>query len=188
MYTLFMAEEKGTSPIEQIQTVEQLFTAYYGMVCNTIYRLLKDRTKTEDVAQEVFAELWVKWDQIKIHTSVTAYLKRMAITRALNYIRDSKKHSWDEIDNQDFPVTSPAVAPEALLKLEAEELRQVIENAIEDLPEKCRVVFLLSREQEYSYQEIAHQLGISVKTVENQIGKALKLLRTALASHRGMGA
>jgi RNA polymerase sigma-70 factor (ECF subfamily) len=109
----------------------------------------------------------------------------MAISRALNYIRDTRKHNWDELDPPDSGYTGPAVLPDVILQLEESDLRSRLDTAIQALPEKCRIVFLLSRVEELSYQEIASQLGISVKTVENQIGKALKLLRQAIPDHRG---
>jgi RNA polymerase sigma-70 factor (ECF subfamily) len=65
-------------------------------------------------------------------------------------------------------------------------LRKRLDAAIATLPEKCRIVFLLNRQDEMSYAEVADQLNISIKTVENQIGKALKLLRKAVAEHRGL--
>lgn len=162
-----------------------MFKQHYPFVCQAIYRILRDRHKTEDVAQEVFAELWSKRDQLHIHTSVPAYLRRMAVSRALNYIRDSRKHQWQELDPPETGETTPAVEPEAVLALEENELRQRIEAAISQLPDKCRIVFLLSRVEEMSYGEISDHLGISVKTVENQIGKALRLLRLTVAGHRG---
>jgi len=70
-------------------------------------------------------------------------------------------------------------------QLEETDLKERIDGAIQKLPEKCRIVFLLSRHDELSYAEISRQLNISVKTVENQVGKALKLLRLALADNRG---
>ena len=72
----------------------------------------------------------------------------------------------------------------ALSDLQDEELKAVLHKAIDDLPERCRIVFTLSRFEEYSYQEIATELEISPKTVENQISKALKLLRIALEKYR----
>ena len=177
--------EKLNAPLHQIETVEHVFKAHYAMVCSTIYRLLKDKIKTEDVAQDLFAELWQKRDQLHIHTSEAAYLRRMAVSRALNYIRDSKKHIWDTLDDPDAPFAGPVILPEAVSNMEEAELRTKLEGAIQELPEKCRIVFLLSRVEELSYAEIAAQLGISAKTVENQIGKALKLLRQAIALDRG---
>lgn len=168
-----------------MESVEHLFKAHYSMVCTTIYRLLKDKEKTEDVAQELFAELWQKREQLHIHTSESAYLRRMAVSRALNYIRDSRKHQWNTLDDPDSPVIGPVVLPEAIASMEEAELKARLDKAIQSLPEKCRIVFLLSRMEELSYAEIATQLDISTKTVENQIGKALKLLRQAIAGDRG---
>lgn len=169
-----------------MDSVEQMFKLHYAFVCNVIYTYVRDRSRTEDIAQEIFAELWVKKDQIHIHTSVPAYLRRMAVTRSLNYIRDSRKHQWEELD-----ITSEALAvlpgqqSDILQQMEEAELRDRLDEAIKTLPEKCRIVFLLNRQEEMSYAEVASHLGISVKTVENQIGKALKLLRQAILVHRG---
>ena len=169
-----------------MENVEQLFKQYYGFVCNIIHAYIKDRSKTEDIAQEMFMELWVKRDQLQIHTSTSAYLRRMAVTRTLNYIRDAKKHQWEDLEV--FQTEEPGrIGHEAdvIRKLEETELKIRIDHALEGLPEKCRLVFLLSRQEEMSYAEIAGHLGISIKTVENQIGKALKLLRLSVARHGG---
>ena len=165
-----------------MDSVEELFKLHYAFVCNVINRYVRDRSRTEDIAQEIFAELWVKRDQLNIHTSPAAYLRRMAVTRTLNYIRDTRKHNWEDIDtslDQDMELSGQQ--PGIIEKMEEEELRKKLDKAILDLPEKCRIVFLLNRQDEMSYAEVAHHLQISVKTVENQIGKALKLLRQAVS-------
>jgi len=177
-------EDQANFSFNDPSSVERMFRQYYGMVCNTINHYLRDRNRTEDVAQEMFAELWMKRNQLTIHTSVPAYLRRMAVTRTLNYIRDSKKYNWDELESPETGVTQATVEPDILNSIEEEELRRKIDQAILKLPEKCRVVFLMSRMEEMSYAEIAANLGISAKTVENQIGKALKLLRQQVT---GMG-
>ena len=166
--------------------VEQLFKQYYGFVCNIIHGYIKDRSKTEDIAQEMFMELWVKRAQLQIHTSTSAYLRRMAVTRTLNYIRDAKKHQWEDLEVFQSQESGRAEQDaEVIRKLEETELKVRINQALEALPEKCRLVFLLSRQEEMSYAEIAGHLGISIKTVENQIGKALKLLRLSVGKHGG---
>lgn len=174
--------EKPSLTLSQLGPFEQLFKLHYSFVCTIINKYVGDKSKVEDIAQEMFAELWVKRDQINIHTSVTAYLRRMAVSRALNYIRDTKKYNWDDLDNlSEIPSESAYQQPEVIQRLEEEELQKYLRSAIERLPEKCRIIFLLSRYDELSYAEIARNLNISVKTVENQIGKALKYLRIALS-------
>ena len=169
-----------------MDSVEQLFKQHYAFVCNVINRYVHDRSKTEDIAQEIFAELWTKRDQLVIHTSVTAYLRRMAVTRTLNYLRDTKKHTWQELETTiDLEANQPMLQPTVIQDMEEAELKQRLDQAIQSLPEKCRIVFMLNRMDEMSYAEVADHLQISVKTVENQIGKALKLLRLAVSQHRG---
>ena len=178
--------EKHTTLLSQIGPFEDFFRQNYARVCQVVYKYIRDAGKVEDLAQEIFTELWVKRDSIQIHTSLDAYLRRMAVSRALNYIRDTKKHNWDELDaGSEELQQSHYQEASALLQLEESELKALIDEAISKLPEKCRIVFLMSRQEEMSYTEISQQLDISIKTVENQIGKALKLLRAALAASRG---
>jgi RNA polymerase sigma-70 factor (ECF subfamily) len=166
-----------------MEQVEALFRMHYAFVCRTVLRYVGDRAKAEDIAQDVFAELWTKRDTLTLHTSPQAYLRRMAISRALNHLRDNRKHHWDEIDDgvADQAAHVPA---EAILAMEERELAEQVNAAIDRLPEKCRIVFQLSRVDQMSYAEIADALRISVKTVENQIGKALRILREQVDPHR----
>ncbi len=177
---------KTAIALSQMGPFEDLFKKYYPFVCIIVHKYVADKTKVEDITQEIFTELWVKRDQILIHSSVAAYLRRMAVSRTLNFLRDSKKYNWDDLDSQ--VEMMPVVGyhqPEAILMLDEEELKKKLGNAIEKLPEKCRIVFVMSRYDELSYAEIAENLDISIKTVENQIGKALKYLRMAINENRG---
>jgi RNA polymerase sigma-70 factor (ECF subfamily) len=169
-----------------MDSVEQLFKLHYAFVCSVINRYVRDRSRAEDIAQDMFAELWAKRDQLHIHTSATAYLRRMAVSRTLNYLRDSKKHNWEDLETSEgVEIEFSGHSSEIIHKLEEAELRDRLDKAIQALPEKCRIVFLLNRQEEMSYAEVANHLNISVKTVENQIGKALKLLRQAISDYRG---
>ena len=158
------------------EAIDILFRRYYSYVCKSAYRIIPDGNLVEDLAQDVFFELWKKRDQLKINTSVKAYLKRAVINKALNYIRD-KKMKFD--DHEKFPeaISKGASAQEIM---EESEMEKVIHAAIDRLPERCRIVFCLSRFEEMTYQQIADKLDISIKTVENQISKALKYLRSEL--------
>ncbi len=163
------------------QAIVLIFQRYYSFLCQAVYKIIPDGNLVEDLAQEVFLELWRKREKLQVSTSLRAYLRRAAVNRALNYIRDQKIR-FDEED-RDAPLASSS--PSAGQQMEAQELQAAIDLAIDNLPERCRVVFVLSRFEDMSYSEIAGQLGISVKTVENQISKALKLLREALAERLG---
>lgn len=158
------------------EAIENIFKKYYSFVCSAVYKIIPDPVLTEDLAQDVFYEVWRKRERIEISTSLKAYLKRAAINKALNYIR-SKKMNF-EGDDTEF-VKNIAVRSDEN-NLEAKELQEIINDTIDLLPEKCRIVFMMSRHEEMSYKEIAAELEISIKTVENQISKALKILRTAV--------
>jgi len=142
-------------------------------------RIVKDQHVAEDLVQEVFLELWKKRSKLQINTSLKAYLRRSAVNRSLNYIRDLKM-KYDDEDKIPNVATNEVGA---LKGLETEELQGHIDRAINALPERCRIVFTLSRYEHMSYKEIGARLDISTKTVENQISKALKLLRVALGPY-----
>jgi len=158
------------------QAMNALFRRHYSFICRAVYRVLKDNVVAEDIAQEVFFGLWKKRETLKITTSVPAYLKRAAVNKSLNYIRD-QKIKFDDEDQLPLLSNNQSTTQQ---QLEANDLQKQIDDAIDSLPEKCRLVFTLSRFEEMSYKEIASELDISIKTVENQISKALKYLRLAL--------
>ncbi len=160
--------------------LDQLFRQYYADLCRAVYRVLPDRTIAEDLVQDVFLDVWRKRENLSIKTSARAYLRRAAVNKTLNYIRDQRLHVEDE---EKMPIGAAAKTPGALQLMEASELQEHLLQAIDLLPERCRLVFVLSRFEELSNKEIATQLEVSVKTVENQMTKALKLLRSALQSY-----
>jgi RNA polymerase sigma-70 factor (ECF subfamily) len=155
-----------------------IFDAYYPLLIGTIYRILPDESTCKDLAQEVLVELWRKRAALDIHTSLRSYLRRAAINRALNYLKIQRRTILD--DGGNFTDVLDTTAQEMALQEGSEKLEHALFKAIENLPEKCRVVFTLSRFENYSHKEIADQLGISVKTIENHITKAMKMLREAL--------
>jgi RNA polymerase sigma-70 factor (ECF subfamily) len=160
--------------------VTSLFEQYYNEVCRHIYRIFPDQAVCNDIAQSIFMELWQKRRRLDIRTSVGAYLHRMAISRTLNFIRDNRRFQHSDEDeglSVSFGDTNP------LDQLIQAELSEAITGATDLLPERCRLVFALSRYEGMSYKEIAAALEISTKTVENQISKALQLLRIALDNY-----
>ncbi|MEM6723141.1 MAG: RNA polymerase sigma-70 factor [Bacteroidota bacterium] len=157
------------------KAIDLLFQRDYEYLCRIAYRVLKDTNRSEDIVQDVFFELWKKRETIQIKSSIKAYLRRAVINKTLNFIRDQKIRMDDDsslqyLDNKE----------NIQHNLEASEMQIRIEAALEELPPKCKMVFMLSRYEQLSYQEIADKLEISTKTVENHISKALKRLRIAL--------
>ena len=156
--------------------LKELFQEHYPMVCKTINRFIPDKSLTEDLAQEVFIRLWQKRKQLNITHSFVAYLRRMAINEALGQIRKNKRHQIEELNTNLHDEVQHGAEHEFLYG----ELKEHITLAVDTLPPRCKVVFQLSRFEELSYKEIAKKMDISVKTVENQMGKALKIMREKL--------
>ncbi len=161
------------------KAIDLIFRQHYKICHLSALRIVKDEHIAEDLVQEVFLELWRKRTKHQINTSLKAYLRRSAVNRSLNYIRDQKI----KFDDEDKVPQTTEDYSSALKMMETNELQGHIDRAIDTLPERCRVVFSLSRFEEMSYKEIAEKLDISIKTVENQISKALKILRNILGPH-----
>jgi RNA polymerase sigma-70 factor, ECF subfamily len=155
----------------------QLFDAYYAIVARTAWHYVRDEALAFDVAQEVFAELWRRSADIAVDYSLAAYLRRMAVSHALNLLRTRRRF--------DFAETLPEHEGEAtqitpLHEVAGQELTGAVQQLIDRLPEKCRVIWLLCREEGKSQREVAELLQISLKTVENQMTIALRKLREGL--------
>ncbi|MFI5228081.1 MAG: RNA polymerase sigma-70 factor [Gemmatimonadales bacterium] len=156
---------------------DAIFRAYYSQLVSFAQSLLHDRGSAEDVAQDVMLELWRRRDALAIHESLRAYLLRATRNRALNQLR----HANVERRAEPFLMGEESIDAAGASHVVAGELRAVIVSAITELPPGCREVFELSRVHGLRYTEIAATLGISVKTVESQMGKALRHMRARLA-------
>ncbi|GGH81640.1 RNA polymerase sigma-70 factor (ECF subfamily) [Filimonas zeae] len=161
------------------QAFEQLFRTYFKSLHSYAFTILNSEAVAEEMVQQVFYKLWEKKEQMDVHTSVKAYLYRAVHNESLNYLKHhtiKSKHQTYAMQQQQNNYEHSAGE-----KLAGRELEQQIRQALNDLPEQCRTIFQLSRYEELKYREIADQLGLSIKTVEAQMGKALKLLRLKLA-------
>jgi RNA polymerase sigma-70 factor (ECF subfamily) len=159
---------------------EMVFRTYYRPLCQYAYSFLNDRDEAEEVVQAAFINVWDKREQVEIQTSLKAYLYRIVRNSCLNVIKHEKvkkQHVAHEMVHGES--THEGVTQSVI----SSELEERISIAMKALPEQCRLVFQLSRFEELKYAEIAGQLNISVKTVENQIGKALKIMREQLKDY-----
>lgn len=155
---------------------KELFDSYFTPVCRFMNLYLQDRREIEDQALDLFAYVWENRETIRIQLSIKAYLFQSARNRCLNAWRNRKNYA--SLDELEF---HPGGNMES--NLELEELIELIQEAILDLPEKCRNVFVMSRRENRSNKEIADKMGISVKTVEGQITKALKRIKEYLGEN-----
>jgi RNA polymerase sigma-70 factor (ECF subfamily) len=157
-----------------------LFTEHYSPLCLLAFRVVRDQDQAKDIVQDVFLKLWKNRRSLKITTSLHAYLRRATVNTALNYLESGyfrKKHALEKTDLS-FHSGSAADEQHAY-----HELKNRADAEIEKLPLRTRTIFILIRSDEMSYKEVAETLGISLKAVEKEMMKALKLLRTALRDY-----
>ncbi len=160
--------------------LQQLFDQHYVSLCRVALRLVHRTEIAEEIGQDVFVYLWEKRGDYQIYTSVGAYLTRAVRNRCLNHLKSrAARYDWSQ-EIQDYQPPADA-APDDTLQVA--ELTAALEQILPQLPEKCRLVFSLSRYEEHSYREIADQLGVSVKTIEYYMGKALRLIRQHLVRY-----
>lgn len=162
------------------QLFNQLFSDYYVNLCRFAYTYLKDNDDSEEIVQEVFITLWENRAKLVINTSIRSFLYTSVKNRSLNFIRNRNTRLSHE---DEFAREQAAILSHITNFCEREELNHLIDEAITELPEQCRIIFEMNRNHELTYTDIAKQLIISPKTVENQIGIALKKLRIKLAPY-----
>jgi RNA polymerase sigma-70 factor, ECF subfamily len=169
--------------IEQFKTgdlaaFELVFKEYHRPLVNYATTIVKDADESEDIVQQVFITVWNKRSTIDIHTSIRSFLYKAVYNACLNKIKQQavRKNYAKEIQLNHGNVSTDA-------GIQQKELQQKIDEAIEELPEQCGRIFKMSRFDNLKYQEIADTMTLSVKTVENQMGKALKLMREKLKEY-----
>ncbi|MBC7901963.1 MAG: RNA polymerase sigma-70 factor [Gemmatimonadaceae bacterium] len=157
---------------------EQVFKTHFKSLHGYAFSIVKDEVAAEEMVQNVFYKIWEKADQLNITAPIAAYLYRSVYNESLNYIKHQKvKSVYKAHKTYEMKDETDSASKKVLLG----ELENNLRVALNDLPEQCRTIFQLSRFDELRYREIADKLGISVKTVENQMGKALRILRLRLA-------
>ncbi len=159
------------------EAFDVIFRSYYGRLVGLAESMLRDRAVAEEVAQDVMVALWRRRDDLQIDTSLAGYLLRSTRNRALNHLRHQRvKREAEPLLSASSP--RPTATDDAIREAEID---AAVRAAIGELPPRCREVFELSRVNGLRYAEIAETLEISIKTVEAQMGKALRLLREKLA-------
>lgn len=151
--------------------VEQYFQAYFERLCRYAFTILRDEDEAKDAVQAIFLKLWEKNEDLDDNQSIKTYL----YTSVHNYCLNIKRHQKVKERHQ-ATIREPIYEMEDSM-LRKENHRQVMASLENLLPPRCRRIFVMSRLDEKKYAEIAAELGISIKTVEVQMGKALKILR-----------
>ncbi|MBI3133460.1 MAG: RNA polymerase sigma-70 factor [Bacteroidetes bacterium] len=160
-----------------LRDFEVLFRNHYGELCAFANKYLEDVEAAEEIVQDLFVKFWENREKNELPNALRSYLFTSVKNACLNQLKHLKIKETYKAHNERELNSAHVSADE---ELEATELDQKIRQAIEALPEGRRRIFILSRYEGLKYQEIADQLKLSVKTVENQMGEALKFLRIQL--------
>ena len=163
-----------------LQTFETLFRQYYQMLCSYAHRFVNDTDTAEEIVQDLFFKLWEKRSELQINTSVKSYLFSAVHNRCLKYI----EHRNVETKYRNYYLLHESEIDNNLhYNSNVRELQGIIEHTLDSLPERCGRIFRLNRFEGLKYHEIAELLSISIKTVEANMGKALKMLRKNLKEY-----
>jgi len=157
---------------------ESLFRSSYVSLVRYAKTLIKDHDTAEEIVQDLFFRLWQDKEKLNIENSINGYLFRSVHNRCLHYIEHSRvveRHAAEMLNRQTEDQESPSDI------LNYKELQEKIARILERLPEKCGKIFTMSRFEGLKYTEIAEKLSVSVKTVEANMGRALKEFRKELA-------
>ncbi len=155
------------------EAFKEFFFTFYNDVYKFLYFLSGDKTLAEDLCQETFINFWLARKRINPNAPPKNYLFKIARNLYLNYKRDTK---------QTIEVSELSIAGENT-SCDDYETSEIILNLLNELPPRCREIFVLSRYNELSYKEIAELLNLSIQTVKNQINKALAILRVKIKDY-----
>lgn len=160
------------------RALESVFRRLAPALCAFVYRYVRSREAAEDIVQDLFLVLWRQRSVLDVRGSLTTYLFTAARNRALNHLKRERIVLREE-EHSGEGRGEAAVPPVDASVIEGE-LAMAVHEAVAQLPERTRLVFMMSRQQGMTYEQIAQTLGLSVKTVETQMGRALRLLRGSL--------
>jgi RNA polymerase sigma-70 factor (ECF subfamily) len=171
-------QHKGSSV--DVNAFEKIFREYFSPLVYFAVRFVKDVDSAREIVHQVFVRIWENREEIHLDSAMRSYLFTAVRNRCLNHLRDQAKFHPDDVSNIPEIETS---TEETGNPAESDELESAINSAVNTLPEKCREIFRMNRFGGLKYREIAENLDISVKTVEAQMSKALKLIREKLVDY-----
>ena len=166
-----------TLKIHNEKEFTEIFNQYYNELCRLLLPMIKDRAAIEDIVQDVFVKLWIRRDQLEIQTSFKAYLCKAVVLRGIDHIRKEKTITKAHAE---LRIIQPQMHNNVEESLEEKVIKKVIDEGMDDMGDNMRTIFHLSRFGGLKNREIAEQLNISIKTVESNLGKALKIMHKRL--------
>lgn len=163
---------------------ENIFKSNYNSIVGFCNQFISDTDKARSLAQEAFIKLWNGREKVETVNGIKSFLYTAAKTESLNYLRHEKvirNYSTSILSARENNLNQETLESFNFDSLEFSELEELIKKTIEELPEKCKLVFIKSRFEGKKNQEIATELGIALKSVEANMTRALKILRNSLS-------
>ncbi|MCW3463010.1 RNA polymerase sigma factor [Chitinophaga nivalis] len=164
-----------TTQHEEPVTFDQVYTHHWKPLYRTAFRILKDEQAAEDIIQDTFVRLWENWDTI-LHINIKGWLFTTSYRLVLKKLKQLQAN--ESIEHANFP---EPLAGEADEPIRTRQLQLQVEGCVDNLPEQCRRVYLLSKREEFPIKRIAEELCISPKTVEYHVSTALRRIRLAIS-------
>jgi len=166
------------------QEFEDIFKSYYPAVRSFIRKLVKTEDDAEDLAQDVFSQLWIKPEIWRENPDINRYIFRMAKYRALNFLRDQARETSCGLVDADISMVEQVSSDiSAIDPIIHEEANLLLAMALDKMPAKRRQIFSMSRLEGLPHKDIANKLGLSVRTVESHIYAALATLKAVFPHH-----
>lgn len=166
--------------ISSKEEFEKIFRSLYEELCSYAHYFLRDVAASEEVVQDLFVNLWNRRESVDLQPSIKSYLYRSVRNRCYNVIKHQEVKDRYRTEQMSSLSAREGIPNDGG---ELNELQERINKAIAELPPERQKIFVMSRFEDLKYKEIAEELKISIKTVENQMGKALKHLRLQLADY-----
>jgi RNA polymerase sigma-70 factor, Bacteroides expansion family 1 len=175
----------GNIPVSDKEDFQNIFRTYYTPLCHLSNSYLDDEDEAKSIVQEAFLKLWEVRESLNSDSNLRNYLFTLVKNNCLNILKRKQillKHH-EKIKWLEMRFQYQSLERMGSEYLEFDELKEKIEQAIKKLPEHCRIVFEMSRFEELKNREIAEKLGVTQKTVEAHLTKALKILRSELKDY-----
>jgi RNA polymerase sigma-70 factor (family 1) len=171
-------------PEQLYRLFQETFYKHYEPLCKYAFTIVKEPHSCEDIVQETFLRVWEKKQNLIGSEELTWYMYTAIRNNCLSFIEKKQKTVLGDFNGQEI-IDMPGERPSPTKETDYDTL---LKEALTNLPPKCREVFVLSRVSNLTYKQIGDSLGISIKTVENQMGKALKILRAYIKQKQAIPA
>jgi RNA polymerase sigma-70 factor, ECF subfamily len=159
------------------EAFEVIYKTYYSQLCKFVFKFVKSKDASEDLVQNVFLNIWKNHESLELRGEISSYLFTAVRNQALNYLKQQRTKS-EYFEKNEYSDRENDLSPDQEYIIS--EIEKALEDSIEKLPEKCRLIYTMNRQLGLKYSQIAELLGISIKTVETQMYRAVKSIRKYL--------